>query len=409
MQKFDITVVGMGMVGCATAALLAKSGFKVALADAKEPPEWTADEPSGQVSALNIASIRILKFLGVWDQITLSVRMYSGMDVWDRNSPAQIEFSAQTVNQPALGAIVHNNLVTHTLLEKLEQNFSVTVLKSHTLHSMDTRSEGVNLDFGSANSLTTKLVVGADGKNSTVKSLAGISDSTERFDQDAITAAIEFDSPAENIAYQCFLNTGPVALLPMPSGQFSLVWSLDSDQMPEHLNASDEDFIQELEAVFSPKLGSIKGISSRATFPLVSVHADTYLASRVALVGDAAHAIHPLAGLGANIGFLDAACLAQELDRAHRRDQDISRHTVLRRYERWRKGENENIRQLMKWFKEGFGTTNEIVSAIRSTGMNTIDNLPPVKQLLVRAACGIDGDLPEICRSPNDGSVFGRW
>lgn len=409
MKPVDVTVVGGGMIGMATACLLAREGFQVLLVDLGNPPAWQENMVPGRVSALNLATRCLLENIGVWDTIKERNAMpYQAMSVWDSHSNAQIHFDAGEESVEALGYIVENDLVAYTMYERLRQNYQVTLkygCKVATLESADRNAnedDTVRVGLDNGEIVTSGLVVAADGARSSLRELAGIELVTQDFQQDAIVATLSCSTPHHDTAFQVFTPEGPIALLPLTGERCSLVWSRDREMVPQLMSLDESEFCGLLAEHFADHIGELRLLGERLRFPLRSRHASGYLADRLVLVGDAAHTVHPLAGLGANLGIQDAAALVETLSAAKAGGKRIGSQSVLRRYERWRRGENGLAINAMKGFKSIFGSSLAPVRQARESGFALADSVMPLKHILAQYALGVRGDLPAACRPSVD-------
>lgn len=398
-SKFDVVVTGAGMVGAAAACLFAQKSLRVCLIDRSSKIEWHSGKYHPRVSAVNIASMKLFRGLKVWDAICEKrISPYRSMEVWENNSNANISFSAQDLGLEQLGFIIENDVITSSLLEKLQQNYNAVIMGNLELLESHLQNDHLELLTNDGRTIRTNLLVGADGTQSRVRQICNIDSSFLDYDQDAIVTSVEFENSHKETAWQSFLPTGPVAMLPLENGRCSIVWSCDRPFADELTAMNDEKFCASLSEIFNDRLGKILSCDKRFRFPLRQHHADHYIAKYTALVGDAAHITHPLAGLGANIGFQDVAALAEVVNDAHSNGVNIANHSVLRRYERWRKGENALVLETMKSFKALFGSSQQPVKAARQFGLNLTDQLVPLKNQFARFAMGISGDLPAICK-----------
>lgn len=398
-SNFDLIIIGGGMVGAALACAMAEVGFGVCVVEAQVPQsEWPSDEVDLRVSALSRASQRILQNLGVWERMAqLRVSPYTDMHVWDAGGKGSIHFSAAAIGEPDLGHIVENRVTQLALWERLAQLPNATILCPASVSRLEFGSSPrLWLDDGGV--LQAGLLVGADGRESQVRKFAGIGTQGWDYDQHAIVATVQPQQHHQFTAWQRFMPTGPLALLPILDGRCSIVWSTDPLQAQELMGLDDEAFCSVLSLASEKILGEIVEVGPRGLFPLRLGHAETYIREGLALVGDAAHAIHPLAGQGVNLGFLDAATLAEVLIEAKRAGRKLGALTTLRRYERARKGGNLGMLAVMDLFKRVF--SNEIVplQLLRNLGLSLVDQAGPVKDLIMRRAMGLTGELPNLAR-----------
>ncbi|WP_424946089.1 UbiH/UbiF/VisC/COQ6 family ubiquinone biosynthesis hydroxylase [Candidatus Spongiihabitans sp.] len=398
---FDVVVAGAGMVGATAACLFAKQGLRVGLLDSKSIADWQAGD--ARVSAINIASMNIFQALEVWQAMRDNrVSPYRAMRVWEQGSDAAISFDAQALGQPQLGFIIENSVIVSALIEKLRQNYNVSIMEGTSLSQRQIYKDKLVLVTEDNKSLECGLLVGADGAQSKVRELCGIETAGFDYQQDAIVTRVATQRRHQQTAWQSFLPTGAVAMLPLQDGRCSVVWSCDRaggmDCADRLMDLSDAAFCAALSDLFEQHLGRVLECDERFRFPLRQHHAARYIDKYTALVGDAAHITHPLAGLGANIGLMDVAALAEVVNQARTNRQNIANHSVLRRYERWRKGENEMVLGMMKGFKTVFGHAHEPIKTARHLGLNLADRMPPLKAQFAKYAMGLSGDLPEICK-----------
>ncbi|MXZ81513.1 MAG: UbiH/UbiF/VisC/COQ6 family ubiquinone biosynthesis hydroxylase [Gammaproteobacteria bacterium] len=405
-EVYDVAVSGGGVVGGTLAGLLALQGFSVCLISRERPAEWDPNDHHPRVNAVNHSSIRIFRHLGIWEDIrSKRVSPYFRMTVWERDTGGLITFDARDIRVPHLGAIIENNAVTSSLFDFLERQPNVAIVGESGLQEIAARPDGLRLHTDSGCDILCRLLVGADGGESATRTLSGIGSTEYETGQRAIVAEVVPENGHDNTAWQVFLPTGPAALLPLRNGRCSLVWSCDEEYFDEMMALDDAGFCQALSSCFQGRPGEIVQCGKRHSFPLRQHHADTYIAERVALIGDAAHSIHPLAGLGANIGLLDAASLSQVLGQAAERGRDFAAHAALRRYERWRKGENAMVLTAMRGFKTLFGSEIPGSRAIGGAGLMLADRLAPLKKMLAGYAMGDIGDLPAICSASKKADI----
>ncbi|MGI9303249.1 MAG: UbiH/UbiF/VisC/COQ6 family ubiquinone biosynthesis hydroxylase [Gammaproteobacteria bacterium] len=384
----DVIIAGAGMVGATLACALGRQSFKVALLEARAPEPYAAHGDVGlRVSAINPRSESILRALGVWPTISRGRHSpFREMQVWDAGGGGEIHFDCRDIGEARLGYIVENQLIQTALIECLQEMPTVDCRWPARVAAVDVDKNAVAAQLEDGGELTAKLVVGADGPGSRVRECAGISQKVREYFQKAVVANVVTSRSHEHTAWQRFLPTGPVAFLPLADGRSSVVWSTDQQHADELLNMSDDDFCTALSAAIAHRLGDVEAASPRAAFGLRGAQVDAYVRPRIALVGDAAHIIHPLAGQGANLGFQDAASLAGVLMREGR---DIGGMRVLRQYERERKGDNFAMMRAMEAFKYLFENTHAARRWLRNTGLTMVNAATPLKQLLMRRAMGL--------------------
>ena len=400
MQSVDIAIVGGGMVGLALAAAFKDTDLRIAVIESNEPDNQLNDLPDVRVSALSRSSENILRNLGAWQGILQRrAAPYSAMEVWEQDSFARIEFDADKLAQPDLGHIVENRVIQLALLDQVKQHSNVTLLmptKCNTL-AIGESEAWLTLDNGQA--LTAKLVVGADGANSWVRKQQDIPLTHWDYGHSAVVANIKTAEPHQKVARQVFTPQGPLAFLPLgDSHMSSIVWSTEPNRADKLVSMSPSEFNKSLTAEFDVRLGLCEVVGERFAFPLRMRYARDFAVERVALVGDAAHTIHPLAGQGVNLGLLDAASLAQEVLSLWRLGEDIGTKRNLRGYERWRKAEAAKMIAAMQGFKDLFSGDNPAKKLVRGIGMTLVSQLPGAKDEIMKRALGLKGELPDLAK-----------
>ncbi len=397
---YDIVIAGGGMVGAALACALGDSPLKVALLE-ELPLERIRPgaDIDLRVSAISRASQRIFAAVDAWEGIPAwRVSPYREMRVWDAAGSGQIHFDGAALGEPLLGWIIENRVIQTALLERVGQLDNVDLLCPATLALAGLLEPEVHLRLQDGRELRTRLLVGADGADSRVRHWAKVDVVGWGYGQKAVVAPVRTEKPHQETAWQRFLPTGPLAFLPLHDGRCSIVWSTTPEQAEQLLELDNAAFARALGEAFEHRLGDIVEVGPRGAFPLRLQHAQDYVKPHIALVGDAAHVIHPLAGQGVNLGLLDAAALAEVLLEAATAGKDIGSFKVLRRYERWRKGENLLMLGVMDGFKRLFGSSLPPVRWLRNLGLNLTDAVEPVKNLIARRAMGLEGDLPKLAR-----------
>lgn len=401
MQSYDVTIVGAGMVGLTLALALKYSDLRVAVIDDSEIASPLGALPQLRVSAINLASQNILKHLGAWNRVQdQRLQAYDNMLVWEKDSFAKISFSAQQAASTQLGFIVENQAIRLALLEQIEQCGNISLITPCKIERMDSGQSETFVTLSNGSALTTKLVVGADGANSFVRKRANMPLTFWDYDHHAIVATIGTQLPHNNTARQVFTRFGPLALLPLYEQNLcSIVWSTEVTESQRLMAMSEEQFNRALTATSDNVLGLTRLQSERQSYPLKMRYCREWVQDRIALVGDAAHTIHPLAGQGANLGMCDAAALAELLLTLHSEGKDIGLAKHLRPYERWRKTEATKMIATMEGFKRLFGGNNGLKKLVRDIGLTLTDKATPLKQSLIRHAIGLQGELPEMAKS----------
>lgn len=397
----DIAIVGGGMAGTALACALLPGRFRIALIESHSPTGFSASrffDP--RVVALNVASQQFLHELGAWDTIAAHrLSPYDSMQVWDADGTADIAFDAHEIQQPVLGHIVENSLVVHALQQRLQAAATHRVhwLCPETVTSLtnnDNTHEHCTLTLASGQQIQAALVVAADGATSALRDLANITITDRDYGHTAVIATVRTTQPHQRRARQRFLTDGPLAFLPLRDNTgseywCSVVWSVPPTQA-EALQALDDDaFAAALGAAFEHRLGDVLAVHGRHAFPLRQRHAHSYHRDHVVLVGDAAHTIHPLAGQGVNLGFMDVRVLASELLAAGQRGVAPNDTDVLARYQRRRRGANLGMTATMELFHRLFARTELPVRWLRNTGLRGVNRLGALKRELMRHAMGV--------------------
>lgn len=389
-HDYDIIIIGANMVGATLACALADSGLKLLVIDAHQPDfNWPHDSYDLRVSALSKASSDFLEKLGVWPSLVKErVSPFRALQVWNEEANNKLVFDCADIGETCLGHIVENRRVQQALHQALAYRRSVTLELGVSLQSLDVAKDKATVTTSDGQRHTTKLVIGADGAKSKVRELAAIQTSGWRYQQHAVVANVITEQPHQQCGWQRFLETGPLAFLPLDDGRCSIVWSA-KDEYAKKLMAMDKSaFEDEITAAFQNQLGRVTLDSDRAAFPLKLQHANHYIAPRIALVGDAAHSIHPLAGQGANLGLLDTACLAEIIETALANKRDIGREHTLNKYQRARKSSNLAMLAATDGLNKLFSNPNSLLNWLRNTSFSLGNSLPLVTPLFIRLAAG---------------------
>ncbi len=399
MQSYDLTIVGGGMVGLTLAASLADAPLSIALIESSEAPLLT-NEPASRVSAISYASKQILQNLNVWQHLNSErITAYDTMQVWEKDSFGKIEFDAQQVEFPELGYIIENDHIQSALLSRVQKQKNVTFYSPDHISNIAIGEGEVWLTLNSGKTLTSKLVTAADGANSWLRNQADIPLTHWDYNHHALVATVKTDLAHDNCARQIFTPDGPLAFLPLFEKDLcSIVWSVPPEKALQLTELSDLEFNKQLTRMFDNRLGMCEVQGARFSFPLTMRYARDFAKHRIALIGDAAHTIHPLAGQGVNLGLLDAVSLGQIIAENIEAGKDIGLHENLRFFERWRKAEAAQMIASMELLKQLFQGDNPVQKTLRDIALVCADNVYPLKKQFIKQAMGLSGELPEIAK-----------
>lgn len=395
-KKYDIVIVGGGMVGSALACALGSnqvgnSKLNIALIEGRKPvTQWPEDSFDLRVSAISRASQQFFETLGVWKSMcNMRTTAYTDMHVWDAGGDGSIHFDSAEIGAANLGHIIENRIINKALFERTKcfDNIDTYCPNTPIKLQLDNHCAKLELDDGSL--LECELLVGADGGRSWIREQAGIEVTTSDYQQTAVVANITTELPHQHTAWQRFLATGPLAFLPMNDNNVSsIVWSTTAEEAERLCELNEDEFNAELQTAFDATLGKILHSGPRARFPIKGQHAKNYVKPHLALIGDAAHTIHPLAGQGVNLGFADAHCLANILLAAHDEKKFVGSMQTLRRYERSRRGDNLLMLEAMGAFKQLFSNNTPGLRELRNLGLKLTDRAAPIKHFFMAKALG---------------------
>lgn len=404
----DIIISGGGMVGLALAIAAAKNNLSVALIEQShwQPHQAEDGQYSPRVSAINPASERLLTHLGAWQRIPEQRKAYyTGMDVWDGLGQGAIQFNASDVQRSQLGCIVENNQISESLWQQVFEFSQIEVLSGEKIAHWQQDQQCVEVQTSSKQTFIGKVLVAAEGKHSAIREQSNISSWRWSYQHQAIVTTVQHTMSHQQIARQVFLESGPLAFLPLPDDSAgnhysSIVWSTKTARAEQLSELTDEEFVRELNQAFEHRLGEITHVDPRFSFELTAAQAKQYFDNRIVVLGDAAHAIHPLAGLGVNVGFLDVAELAQQWQQAQTKGLDIGHEFVMRRFQRQRQSHNYAVAGLMEGLKRLYDTTQPLPVIARNLGLGFINQQLLLKRPLVLAALGDTGaHVPDYCRA----------
>ncbi|MCG6872978.1 MAG: UbiH/UbiF/VisC/COQ6 family ubiquinone biosynthesis hydroxylase [Gammaproteobacteria bacterium] len=405
----DVVIAGAGLVGACLAALLGRSGLRVVLVEERPGKPATDDRPDppspARVSTFTPAVRRLLENLHIWQELeTDAVAAVTAMHIEDADGGGRLRFDAAEAGASALGYVMENRVVAEALHRTIGALETVELRTGVPVRGVRVDTDQVRVELGDGGELSTRLLVAADGAASPLRERLGIRSRGWSYQQTAIVASIEVAADHRGIAWQRFLADGPLALLPLADGNMSIVWSAGTEHARRLLEKNEQEFDTALNEALGENgrrlFGTARCVGPRAGFALAYQQAREYTRPRVALVGDAAHRIHPLAGQGANLGLVDAAALAQVVGEAIASGRDIGSTGVLRRYARWRKADGLPMIGAVDLLQRSFRVQLPGFDALRALGMRTVDAVAPLKNVLARRAMGLSGEMPVAMRPP---------
>jgi len=401
MDRADVIIFGAGLIGLALASALDSSGLSAIVVDPADPEQWKNSAFDGRTSAVSSSSMRMLQTIGVVDHLPEPGCPIRTIQVADGLDPGGLAFETAEGDEP-LGWMNENRNLRAALKARAEAGRKLWLLWKSRAVAVERGEHGVMVSLEDGRRLSAPLLVAAEGRNSPTREAAGIRIARWRYDHTAIVSVLRHERPHENIAYEIFYPAGPFALLPMTDDngghRSAIVWSVRSDDAAGLLSLDDADFAAEASAAMGGFLGSISLAAPRSTYPLGFHHAAQIAAQRLALVGDSAHAMHPIAGQGLNVGFRDVAALTQILVEGARLGLDLGDRQLLDRYQRWRSLDTLMVAMATDGLTRIYGIPGRTASAIRRFGMSLIDRVAPVKDRLMAEARGTSGELPLLLR-----------
>ena len=401
MERSDVIILGGGLVGLALAAALDASGLSAIVVDPAEPDARIDARFDGRATALASSSKRMFDAVGISAHFPRAGCPIRRIEVADGLAPGGLTFDPGADDEP-LGWMHENRHLRAALRARAEAGRSIRLLWKRRAAGIERGEFGVRVTLDEGGVLRAPLLVAAEGRNSPTRDAAGIRMARWNYDHCAIVSTLRHESPHDDVAHEIFYPSGPFALLPMSDDagghRSAIIWSVAASDAPGFLSLSEADFAAEAEAAMGGFLGPIELIAPRSSYPLGFHHAASIISDRLALVGDAAHGIHPIAGQGVNLGYRDVAALAQVLVEGARLGLDLGDRQLLDRYQRWRGLDTAMVAIATDSLARIYGVRGKTASRVRRFGMGLIDRVGPVKRRLMAEARGTSGDLPLLLR-----------
>ncbi|MFQ1702832.1 UbiH/UbiF/VisC/COQ6 family ubiquinone biosynthesis hydroxylase [Loktanella agnita] len=397
----DIIIVGGGLNGPALALAAARAGFTVTIIDSLPVDRRKKPGFDGRSYALALASQRLLRGIGIWDQVTDNAQPMLEIKVTDGRSgegpsPWMMHFDHAEIEEGPMGYMVEDRHLRRAFLDTMAKDDRITHLPGETVVAQTVDGTQVTVRLASGKSVIGAVLIGSDGRQSGTASRAGVKRTGWGYDQTAVVCAVAHEKPHNGIAHQLFMPGGPLAILPLTDNRSSIVWSEQADRVATLAAMNDDDFLDALRPAFGSFLGQITLAGARFTYPLGLTLANSLIADRIALIGDAAHGVHPIAGQGLNAGLRDVAALAEVLTDARARGEDIGSVQVLHRYQQWRRFDTTTLAIATDTFNRLFSNDNPLLRAARDIGMGLINAAPGLRRGFIREAAGLTGDLPKL-------------
>ena len=400
----DIVIVGGGLNGPALALATAQAGFRVTVIDALSQKVRKDADFDGRAYALALASVRLLRAIGVWARIgdnaqpMLDIKVSDGHAGSGPASPFFMQFDHGEIEEGPMGHMCEDRFLRRAFLDAMDAEPRITQISGDSVTAQEVFGDHVSVTLKSGGSVTARLLVGSDGRASGTATRAGITRTGWDYAQSALVCAVEHALPHHGVAHQFFMPAGPLAILPLPGNVSLIVWSEANATAAEFAAQDDDAFLEVLKPRFGSFLGDISLRGKRFSYPLGLTIADRFIADRVALIGDAAHGMHPIAGQGLNAGLRDVAALTQVLDEARQRGEDIAAADVLARYEQWRRFDTMTLAIATDLSNRLFSNDNPLLRLGRNLGMGAINAVPALRRGFIREAAGLTGELPALMR-----------
>jgi len=395
----ELLIAGGGLIGQLLGVACAGSGLAVAIVDRQDPAALLADDFDGRSSAISYGSHKVLDAVGLWQEIAPDAEPIREIRVADGDSPLFLHYDHRELESGVpLGYIVENRILRRGLIDRVRSLPNLQFLAPLAVETVSTSALGATAALSDGRQIRARLVAAADGRESPLRHAVGIQTVEWQYPQTGIVTTVRHQRPHQGIAVEHFLPAGPFAILPMTGNRSSIVWTERAELAPRLVDLSNAAFAAELAARFGDFLGAVEPIGPHWTYPLNLLLAEKYVATRLALIGEAAHTIHPIAGQGLNLGIRDVAALAELVIDARRLGLDIGDETVLLRYQQWRRFDALALAAVTDSLNRLFSNSLRPVQLARDFGLAAVNRFPPLKRLLMRDAMGIVGDLPRLVR-----------
>lgn len=393
---FDATIVGGGMVGLTAAIGLARHGFEVAVIDRAPIGDLTAVEYDGRASALAFATCRMLEALGIWAHMEPYAQPIKEIRVSDGPSLLHLHFDHKALGDGPLGNMVENRHTRLALFNRVKELDGITLFMASSISNIETCQNESRVTLETGETISSRLLIGADGRGSMVRKKAAIPVSTFEYKQHGIVCSIEHEISHQGIAHERFLPSGPFAVLPLTGNRASLVWTEKSHLVETIMGLSDRAFTAEVQRRVGDFLGEVKPVGGRWAYPLTLQYADTYTDTRLVILGDAAHGIHPIAGQGLNLGLRDVAALVETMSNAANVGLDIGSLQALSTYSNWRHTDNASLISVTDLLNRLFSNDIGPIRTARDIGLAAVERVQPLKNFFMSHARGTVGDLPKL-------------